>query len=44
MRELFASTVKPLYAQQDNLDVQNERLAHARDLLFPRLMSGELAV
>ena len=28
----------------ENLTIQNERLAQARDLLLPRLMNGELAV
>jgi type I restriction enzyme S subunit len=39
--ELFA---EPLYEQVTNLVAQNEKLRTARDLLLPRLMSGEIAV
>jgi type I restriction enzyme S subunit len=39
--ELFA---EPLYEQVTNFVVQNEKLRTARDLLLPRLMSGEIAV
>ncbi|MDA8254889.1 MAG: restriction endonuclease subunit S [Betaproteobacteria bacterium] len=39
--ELFA---EPLYEQVTNLVAQNQKLRAARDLLLPRLMSGELAV
>ena len=44
LRKIFASTVRLLYAQQDNLDLQLEKLAQARDLLLPRLMNGEIPV
>ena len=37
----FASAV---FAQIQNLASQNQKLRTARDLLLPRLMSGELAV
>ncbi len=39
--ELFA---EPLYEQVTNLVNQNKKLRAARDLLLPRLMSGEIAV
>jgi len=38
--ELFA---EPLYEQVTNLAAQNEKLRAVRDLLLPRLMSGEIA-
>jgi len=34
----------PLFAQAGNLRLQTEKLRAARDLLLPRLMSGEIAV
>ncbi|MGN6704966.1 MAG: restriction endonuclease subunit S [Rhodanobacter sp.] len=40
---LFDESVRPLFEQIGNLDQQNQELAQARDLLLPRLMSGELA-
>jgi len=39
--ELFA---EPLYEQVTNLVNQNQKLRAARDLLLPRLMSGEIVV
>ena len=39
--ELFA---EPLYEQVANLVTQNQKLRTARDLVLPRLMTGELAV
>lgn len=39
--ELFA---EPLYEQVVNLVAQNEKLRAARDLLLPRLMSGDIVV
>jgi type I restriction enzyme S subunit len=42
--EQFEFFAEPLYEQVTNLVVQNERLRSARDLLLPRLMSGEIAV
>lgn len=39
--ELFA---EPLYEQVTNLVAQNQKLRAARDLLLPKLMSGEIAV
>lgn len=40
----FHETVEPIHAQLDKLDEMNQKLRTARDLLLPRLMSGELAV
>ena len=40
----FVSRVKPMRQQIQTLLRQNGRLAQARDLLLPRLMSGEIAV
>ncbi len=40
----FTSLATPLVNQIDNLATQNRALAQARDLLLPRLMSGEIAV
>ena len=40
----FHETVEPIHAQLDKLDEMNQKLRAARDLLLPRLMSGELAV
>jgi type I restriction enzyme S subunit len=39
----FHETVDPMHAQLDKLDETNQKLRAARDLLLPRLMSGELA-
>ena len=33
-----------MYALMDELELQNEKLRQARDLLLPRLMSGDLVV
>ncbi len=41
---LFEETVEPMFQQVENLLLQNQRLRAARDLLLPRLMSGELTV
>jgi type I restriction enzyme S subunit len=40
----FHETVDPIHAQLDKLDETNQKLRQARDLLLPRLMSGELIV
>ena len=40
----FHETVEPIHAQLDKLEEANQKLRAARDLLLPRLMSGELAV
>jgi|SRR5882724_1337020 len=41
---LFDETIQPLLEQVENLMLQNQKLRAARDLLLPRLMSGEIAV
>jgi type I restriction enzyme S subunit len=41
---LFEEAVAPLFRQVANVMEQNEKLRAARDLLLPRLMSGEIAV
>jgi type I restriction enzyme S subunit len=40
----FKEFTEPLLDQLQNLKVQNQKLRTARDLLLPRLMSGEVAV
>ena len=40
----FRDIVKPINEQRTNLYRQNHKLRDARDLLLPRLMSGEIAV
>jgi len=40
----FLETAMPVHEQIAKLDEMNERLRAARDLLLPRLMSGEIAV
>ncbi len=42
--QMFNDTVEPIAAQCKNLALQNRALASVRDLLLPRLMSGEIAV
>lgn len=42
--DLFEDTVRPLHTQIEILNKKNAALEKARDLLLPRLMSGELAV
>ena len=39
----FHETVEAIHAQLDKLNESNQKLSAARDLLLPRLMSGELA-
>ena len=39
-----STTDHPLYEQVVSLNSQNQKLRAARDLLLPRLMSGEIAV
>jgi len=43
LRSLFADHVRELLAQVDNLELQIVKLEQGRDLLLPRLMSGEIA-
>jgi type I restriction enzyme S subunit len=40
----FHESVTQIHMQLDKLGQMNEKLRAARDLLLPRLMSGELAV
>lgn len=42
--EVFSSIVGPMFQQVFTLARQNMHLARARDLLLPKLMSGEIAV
>jgi type I restriction enzyme, S subunit len=42
--EEFERTARTIYAQIDKLLAMNSKLREARDLLLPRLMSGEVAV
>ncbi len=42
--ELFEDLAGPMFQQMTNLNDQNLRLRAARDLLLPRLMSGEIEV
>jgi type I restriction enzyme S subunit len=42
--DLFVSHVRPIENQLGILQLQNQRLRGARDLLLPRLMSGEIEV
>ena len=44
LRKLFHGNVDTSFRQIANLEKQAEALAQARDLLLPRLMSGEIAV
>ncbi|WP_334064334.1 restriction endonuclease subunit S [Alteromonas genovensis] len=40
----FSDITKPIFQQIITLNLSNQELARARDLLLPKLMSGELAV
>ena len=40
----FELLAEPLYCQITNLTAQNQKASTARDLLLPRLMSGQIAV
>jgi type I restriction enzyme S subunit len=40
----FLEVVSPIHEQLDKLEEMNQKLHAARDLLLPRLMSGEIAV
>lgn len=42
--EKFGDLARPQFEQIENLLLQNRRLAQARDLLLPKLMSGQLDV
>lgn len=40
----FDDVVRPMFARQESIEVENQTLATLRDTLLPRLMSGELRV
>ena len=40
----FLDTTTPLHQQMEKLDEISQKLRAARDLLLPRLMSGEIEV
>lgn len=42
--KLFSESTEPIFLQIHNLHLQNQKLRAARDLLLPRLMSGEITV
>lgn len=44
LKRAFLDVAEPIHDQIKNLDTANQRLQTARDLLLPRLMSGEIAV
>ena len=44
LRRLFNEAVEPMIAHRWTLEIYNQKLAEARDLLLPRLMNGEIAV
>jgi type I restriction enzyme S subunit len=44
LRDSFGNFAEPIYDQISTLTQQNDKLRAARDLLLPRLMSGEIAV
>lgn len=43
-QNLFHEAVLPIFDQRELLQIQNHKLKAARDLLLPKLMSGEIAV
>jgi type I restriction enzyme, S subunit len=44
LQRAFREFTEPLIDQRELLQLQNEKLRTARDLLLPRLMSGEIAI
>jgi type I restriction enzyme S subunit len=44
IQRIFQDYAEPLMDQREVLQLQNQKLRAARDLLLPRLMSGEIAV
>lgn len=44
LQDMYAEHVEPLFEMRETLHEQNHKLRAARDLLLPRLMSGEIAV
>jgi type I restriction enzyme, S subunit len=43
-KEAFRNFVEPMVDQRELLQIQNQKLRATRDLLLPRLMSGEITV
>jgi type I restriction enzyme, S subunit len=43
-QRIFREGVEPLFDQREVLELNNQRLRAARDLLLPRLMSSEISV
>jgi type I restriction enzyme S subunit len=41
---LFDEKIRPMFTQVENLTIQNQKLRATRDLLLPKLMSGEISV
>jgi type I restriction enzyme S subunit len=44
LQQIFREIAEPLNKQRANLYQQNQKLRTARDLLLPRLISGEIAI
>jgi type I restriction enzyme S subunit len=44
LQDIYTEAVQPMLGQVDVLTEQNEKLRAARDVLLPRLISGEIAV
>ena len=44
LQDLYVDYVEPMFAMNEALSEQNQKLKVARDLLLPRLMSSEIAV
>ena len=44
IRRLFNEFVAPIFSQRTTLENYNQKLSQTRDLLFPRLMKGEISV
>jgi type I restriction enzyme, S subunit len=42
LHSMFEETVQPIYEQMHKLEIYNQKLQLARDLLLPRLMRGEV--
>ena len=42
--DLFTESARPIFQQIKVLHAQNQKLRAARDLLLPRLMSGEISL
>lgn len=44
LQDMFAKIAEPQYQKIRNLEKQNNQLKMARDVLLPKLMSGEVEV